>query len=141
MDRARYAVDAVVVEGRSLRSVASSLGMSKSWVAKQVRPFQGGGYEALAPKSTAPHRPSDAARVALENEIVTMRKHLDEEGLDAGPLTIQYHLRQRPGTAPGGRRSTARWSGRGGRPPGRSAPDLLVPVRGEDARTKPGRRT
>ena len=27
MDRARYAVDAVVIEGRSLRSVASSLDM------------------------------------------------------------------------------------------------------------------
>ena len=30
MDRARYAVDAVVAEGRSIRSVASSLDMSKS---------------------------------------------------------------------------------------------------------------
>jgi transposase len=36
MDRARYAVDAVVVEGRSIRSVASSIDMSKSWVANQV---------------------------------------------------------------------------------------------------------
>jgi hypothetical protein len=36
MDRARYAVDAVVIEGRSIRSVATSIDMSKSWVAKQV---------------------------------------------------------------------------------------------------------
>lgn len=36
----------------------------------------------------------------LENEIVTLRTYLDEEGLDAGPLTIQYHLRQRHGSAP-----------------------------------------
>ena len=36
MDRARYAVDAVLVEGRSIRSVASSIDMSKSWVAKQA---------------------------------------------------------------------------------------------------------
>ena len=54
-DRARYAVDAVVVEGRSLRSVASSLDMSKSWVAKQVVLFRAGGYEALAQWSMAPH--------------------------------------------------------------------------------------
>lgn len=33
MDRARYAVDAVVIEERSLRSMGSSLGMSKLWVA------------------------------------------------------------------------------------------------------------
>jgi transposase len=56
MDRARYAVDAVVTEGRFLRSVASSLGISKSWVAKQVARFQVGGYEALVPLFTAPHR-------------------------------------------------------------------------------------
>ena len=32
MDRARYVVDAVVVEGRSVREVARSHGVSKSWV-------------------------------------------------------------------------------------------------------------
>jgi len=101
MDRARYAVDAVLVEGRSVRSVASSIDMSKSWVAKQVTRFRAGGYEALQLQSTAPHRRPTQIPVELENEIVTMRKHLDEEGLDAGPLTIQYHLRQRHGSAPG----------------------------------------
>ena len=101
MDRARYAVDAVKVEGQSLRSVAASIGMSKSWVAKQVVRFNSGGYEALVPQTTAPHRRPTQTPVELENEIVTMRKHLDEEGLDAGPLTIQYHLRQRHGKAPG----------------------------------------
>ena len=101
MDCARHAVDAVVVEGRSLRSVASSLDMSKSWVAKQAALFRAGGYGALAPKSTAPHRRPTQLDGALENEIVMIRKQLDEEGFDAGPLTIQYHLRQRHGTAPG----------------------------------------
>jgi transposase InsO family protein len=101
MDRARYAVDAVVLEGRSLRSVASSLDMSKSWVAKQAALFRAGGYEALAPKSKAPHRRPTQLGEELENEIVLLRKQLGEEGFDAGPLTIQYHLRQRHGTAPG----------------------------------------
>jgi transposase len=100
MDRARYAVDAVVIEGRSLRSVASSLEMSKSWVAKQVGLFRAGGYEALVLKSTAPHRRPTQLDVAVENEIVMLRKQLSEDGFDAGPLTIQYHLRQRHGTAP-----------------------------------------
>jgi len=101
MDRARYAVDAVVIEGRSLRSVASSLDMSKSWVAKQAALFRAGGYEALVPKSKAPHRRPTQLDVELENEIVMIRKQLSEDGFDAGPLTIQYHLRQRHGTAPG----------------------------------------
>jgi len=54
MDRARYAVDAVVVEGRSIRSVASSIDMSKSWVAKQVTRYRAGSYEALVAQSTGP---------------------------------------------------------------------------------------
>lgn len=101
MDRARYAVDAVVLEGRSMRAVAGSLGMSKSWVAKQVGRFRAGGHEALVPVSKAPHRRPTQLPMELENEIVLLRKHLAEEGLDSGPLTIQYHLRRRHGTAPG----------------------------------------
>jgi transposase len=100
-DRARHAVDAAVVEGRSLRSVASSLDMSKSWVAKQVCRFHAGGYEALAPRSKAPHRRPSQISTDVENEIVALREQLAEEGFDAGPLTIQYHLRQRHGTSPG----------------------------------------
>ena len=100
MDRARYAVDAVVIEGRSIRSVASSIDMSKSWVAKQVTRYRAGGYEALERQSTAPHRRPTQLNVALENEIVTMRKQLSEDGFGAGPLTIQYHLRQCHGSAP-----------------------------------------
>ena len=108
MDRARYAVDAVVIEGRSVRSVASSLDKSKSWVAKQAARFRAGGNEALAPKSTAPKRRPTQLDVELENEIVMIRKQLSEDGFDAGPLTIQYHLAQRHGTAPG-RSIPSRW--------------------------------
>jgi transposase len=101
MDHARYAVDAVEIEGRSLRAVASSIGMSKSWVAKQVVLFRAGGYEGLVRRSTAPHRRPTQLPIELEDEIVMLRKQIDEEGLDAGPLTIQYHLRRRHAAAPG----------------------------------------
>ena len=73
----------------------------QSWVAKQAALFRAGGYEALAPKSKAPHRRPTQLDVEIENEIVMIRKQLSEDGFDAGPLTIQYHLRQRHGTAPG----------------------------------------
>jgi transposase InsO family protein len=36
----------------------------------------------------------------MEDEIVTLRKFLDEEGLDAGPVTIGYHLMRKHGKAP-----------------------------------------
>ncbi len=36
----------------------------------------------------------------MEDEIVRLRKRLEEEGLDAGPHTIAYHLRKGRGTPP-----------------------------------------
>jgi len=48
MDRARYVVDAVVVEGRSVREVARAHGVSKSWVSALCVRYRAGGYDALA---------------------------------------------------------------------------------------------
>lgn len=93
-------VDAAVVEGRSLPSIARSLGMSKSWVAKQVARYRQGGYEALGRRPSAPHRRPLQTPVELEDEIVALRKQLCDEGLDCGPLTLQYHLRRRHGCSP-----------------------------------------
>jgi transposase len=56
MELARYVVDAVVLEGRSYREVARAHGVSKSWVAKVVARFRVGVYEAIHPRSRAPHR-------------------------------------------------------------------------------------
>jgi transposase len=70
MDLARYAVDAVMLEGRSLRSVAGSLGMSKSWVADQVSLFRAGGYDNLAKRSMAAHSHPRQTASSMEDEIV-----------------------------------------------------------------------
>jgi transposase InsO family protein len=82
----------VVVEGRSYREVARAHGVSKSWVGKLVGRFREGGYEAVTPQSraarTIPHR----TPTEIEDEIVTLRKELSDQGLDAGAETIRYHL-------------------------------------------------
>lgn len=49
MDLAKYCVNAVLVEGRSMRAVAAATGRSKSWVQCHVALFQAGGEEALVP--------------------------------------------------------------------------------------------
>jgi transposase len=43
MQVARYLVDAVVIEGRSVREVARTHGVSKSWVAVLVARYREGG--------------------------------------------------------------------------------------------------
>jgi transposase InsO family protein len=88
----RYVVDAVVLEGRSVREVALAHGISKSWVGELVRRFRKGGYQAIEPGSRAPHRRPHRVSSSLEDEIVTLRKTLSDDGLDAGAQTIHYHL-------------------------------------------------
>jgi len=100
MDLARYLVDAVVLEGRSYREVARAHGVSKSYVGKVVARFREGGYEALAPRSRAPRRIPHRTPDALEDEIVALRKELTELGVDAGALTIAYHLSLRHAQVP-----------------------------------------
>jgi transposase InsO family protein len=92
---ARYVVDAVVLEGRSMREVARCHGVSKSWVSVLVGRFRAGGYEALEPRSTRPRSIPGRTPDAVEDEIIRLRKWLTEEGLDAGAETIAWHLGRR----------------------------------------------
>lgn len=93
MDLGRYLVDAVVLEGRSYREVARAHGVSKSLVGKLVARYRSGGYDAIAPRSKAPHRTPHRTPPAVEDRIVALRKELADAGFDAGAQTIRYHLR------------------------------------------------
>jgi transposase InsO family protein len=94
-DLARSVVDGVLLEGRSLREVALAHGVSKSWVQMLVTRYRTGGYEALAPRSRRPLTSPNRTTVALEEEIVRLRKELADLGADAGAETIHWHLQRR----------------------------------------------
>ena len=95
VDLARYVVDAVVLEGRSMREVARAHGVSKSWVSVLVGRYRQGGYPALEPRSRRPRKTPTRTPDVLEDEIVELRKQLVEEGFDAGAETIRWHLARR----------------------------------------------
>jgi transposase InsO family protein len=94
VDLAKYCVNAVLVEGRSMRAVAAATGRSKSWVQRHVALYREGGEEALVPLKRGPKVPPNLTAAALEDEIVAWRKRLDDEGLDAGARTISWHMAQ-----------------------------------------------
>ena len=94
MDLAKYAVTAVLVEKRSVRSVAASTGRSKSWVHRHVQLYREGGEAALEPKKTGPKSHPMQTAPEVEDAIVALRKQLSERGWDAGAKTIAWHLRQ-----------------------------------------------
>ncbi len=59
------------------------------------RRFAVEGEAALEPGSRAPHRVRNRTSVEVEDQIVGLRKELDDAGLDAGAGTIQWHLSNR----------------------------------------------
>ena len=57
MGRARFLVEAMVVEGRSPTELARAHGVARSWLYKLLSRFREGGYQALEPRSRRPHNP------------------------------------------------------------------------------------
>jgi transposase InsO family protein len=100
MGMAELVVAAVLVEGRSKSEVARDYGVSRRWVITVVQRYQADGEAGLAPRSrrplTSPHRIPDK----VEDQIVEIRKELDQAGHDNGPATIAFHLQQRHGHTP-----------------------------------------
>ncbi|MEV5561260.1 IS481 family transposase [Nonomuraea wenchangensis] len=97
MSKARVVITAVVVEGRSQAEVARAYGVSKGWVSKLVARYRAEGEAAFEPRSRRPHTSPNAIDAGTVELIVRLRKELAEQGLDAGPDTIAWHLAQRHG--------------------------------------------
>ena len=88
-------VDAVVLEGRSMREVAQAFGVSKSWVHKKVQRYRLEGPSGLEPRSRAPRRNPNQMSLEVENRVIELRKELSDLGADSGPQTIAVHLSSR----------------------------------------------
>src|SRR5579859_6540341 len=95
MGRARYLVDAMVVEGRSPTELARTHGVARSWLYKLKERFREGGYAALESRSRRPHHSPQRASAEFEDEVVRLRQELVRAGFDGGPQTILFHLQER----------------------------------------------
>jgi transposase InsO family protein len=95
MGRARYLVDAMVVEGRRPSELARVHGVARSWLYKLLARFREGGYAALEPRSRRPHCCPQQSSAEVEREVVRLRQELTQAGFDAGPQTILFHLQDR----------------------------------------------
>ncbi len=92
MGMARYVVDAVVLEGRSVREVARTHGLSKTWIYELLGRFRAGGYEALEPRSRRPRQCPHETPKEVVQAVLALRRELESAGHDCGPATIRYHL-------------------------------------------------
>ena len=92
MDVGGYLVQAHLREGRPVAELARLNGVHRSWLYKLLARFRAEGEAGLAPRSRRPHRSPAAMPPEVAEEIVRLRAVLLAEGLDAGALTIQWHL-------------------------------------------------
>jgi transposase InsO family protein len=100
VDKARFLVEAHLREGRPVLELAAAHGVHFSWIYRLLERYREEGDAGLEARSRRPHGSPTSTPVALENEIVLVRKHLQDEGLDAGAQTIRVHLERRHETAP-----------------------------------------
>src|SRR6185437_1824999 len=92
MSRARLVITAVTVEKRPVSEVAREYGVARSWIYALLARYQAEGEAAFEPRSRRPKTSPAAISGEAADLIVRLRKELSEQGLDAGPHTIRWHL-------------------------------------------------
>jgi transposase InsO family protein len=85
-------ITAVVVEDRSVREVAATYGVSKSWLYELLARYRREGEAVFEPRSRRPETNPNATPLEVVDLIFRLRKELADQGLDAGPETITWHL-------------------------------------------------
>jgi transposase InsO family protein len=92
MSRARLVITAVTVEKRPVSEVARSYGVARSWIYTLLARYRAEGDAAFEPRSRRPKASPRAISADTADLIIGLRKELSEQGLDAGPVTIAWHL-------------------------------------------------
>jgi transposase InsO family protein len=92
MTGTRLLITAVVVEKRAVAEVAAEYGVSRSWLYELLARYRAEGEAAFEPRSRRPHTSTTALSGDVVDLIIRLRKELSEQGLDAGPDTICWHL-------------------------------------------------
>ena len=128
MDLAGYVINAVLVEGRSVKEVCEAHGISRSWL-----------YELIARTASSATRGSSRVEAAavvtdtgvarVEDEIVALRKELTDLGVDAGAAHDPVPPQRRTGADANGAVGGHDLAG-----PPRGASSPLSPTSGRRAR-------
>src|SRR5450432_2350097 len=92
MSKARLVITAVTAEKRPVSEVARDYGVARSWICTLLARYETEGEAAFEPRSRRPKTSPSAISDETDDLIVRLRKELSEQGLDAGPDTICWHL-------------------------------------------------
>ena len=76
MYKARYLVEAHVLEGRSVAELAAAHGVHRSWIYKLLARYREGGLEALESRSRRPRSSPASVSADVEQAILRRRREL-----------------------------------------------------------------
>lgn len=79
---------------------AAEAGLSRRHLQRLLARYRAGGLEALKPRSRRPKTTPNQTPEPIRERVVELRAQLRGEGLDAGPVTIAWHLEQEGHRAP-----------------------------------------
>jgi transposase InsO family protein len=100
MSRARVAVLKVVSQQLSVTQSAAEYGFSRRHLHRLLVRYREGGLDALEPRSRAPRTNPARTRPEICERVIELRTQLTANGLDAGPVTIAWHLEREGLKAP-----------------------------------------
>ena len=90
----RRLVATMSVDGVNVVEFCAAHQMSRDTFYRIRRQYEAEGDVAFEPGSRAPKRIRNKTPIEVEDRVVELRKQLGDDGLDAGPATIQWHLEQ-----------------------------------------------
>jgi len=100
MSRTRVAVLQIVAKQLTVTDAAAEYGISRRHLHRLLARYREGGLEALEPRSRRPKTTPIATPVVVRERVIELRSSLTADGLDAGPVTIGWHLQQEGLKAP-----------------------------------------
>jgi transposase InsO family protein len=95
--RAQLVITAITTQGLTQAEAARTYGLSEAWVSRLMARYRDEGEAAYTPRSRRPNTSPNALAPEVADLTVRLRKQLTEDGLDAGPETIGWHLHHHHG--------------------------------------------
>jgi transposase InsO family protein len=99
MSRSRVAVLQIVSKQLTVTAAAAEYGISRRHLHRLLVRYRDGGLDALEPRSRRPRTNPAAIAETIRQRVIALRAQLTADGLDAGPVTIAWHL-EREGHKP-----------------------------------------
>ena len=94
MSQARVAVLKIVSKELTVTAAAAKYGYTRQHLHRLLVRYRAGGIDAVDPRSRRPRSNPQATAQEVRDRIIELRLQLTKDGLDAGPVTIAWHLEQ-----------------------------------------------